>query len=100
MLQEALLVVHRHRAEPVMMQNSGERRIELLYLETMPLLATFYLQALTLTVGSIRRGKHALRYTPPESHSRPTLFEARLTLPTAVRLELYHGCRERVLEKH
>ena len=27
-------------------------------------------------------------YTPPEAHSRPTLFEARLTLPAAAKLEL------------
>ena len=27
-------------------------------------------------------------YTPPEAHGRPTLFEARLTLPAAAKLEL------------
>ena len=28
-------------------------------------------------------------YTPPEAHGRPTLFEARLTLPAAAKLELF-----------
>ena len=27
-------------------------------------------------------------YMPPEAHGRPTLFEARLTLPVAARLDL------------
>ena len=29
-----------------------------------------------------------LVYTPPEAHGRPTLFEARLTLPAAAKLEI------------
>ena len=43
----------------VTIQNNREHDVELLYLETMPWLVTFYLHTLALTVGGARRGKHA-----------------------------------------
>ena len=43
----------------VTIQNNGEHDVEILYLETMPWLVTFYLHTLALTVDGVHWGKHA-----------------------------------------
>ncbi|KAH8108540.1 GPI transamidase component GPI16 [Phellopilus nigrolimitatus] len=79
-----------HGRLSVSIKNNRPYEMQLVYVETMPWLVTFFLHTLELTVdGRKSNGLMArMAYTPPEAHGRPTLFEARLTLPAASTLQL------------
>ncbi|KAF9490588.1 GPI transamidase component GPI16 [Pleurotus eryngii] len=64
-------------------QNRLNEELRVVYLETMPWLVQFYAHTLSATVDG---RKHAglisnVSYIPPLHHSRPTTFQAILTLP-------------------
>ncbi|KAF4577470.1 Subunit of the glycosylphosphatidylinositol transamidase complex-like protein [Pleurotus pulmonarius] len=67
----------------VRVQNRLDEELRVVYLETMPWLVQFYVHTLSATVDG---RKHAglisnVSYIPPLHHSRPTTFQAILTLP-------------------
>ncbi|KDQ26147.1 hypothetical protein PLEOSDRAFT_1078384 [Pleurotus ostreatus PC15] len=67
----------------VRVQNRLNEELRVVYLETMPWLVQFYAHTLSATVDG---RKHAglisnVSYFPPLHHSRPTTFQAILTLP-------------------
>ncbi|KAF9559722.1 Gpi16 subunit, GPI transamidase component [Agrocybe pediades] len=72
-----------HGQLSVTITNQKPYTVQALYLETMPWLVQFYLHTLQAKVdGVIQDGIISnITYIPPVAHSRPTTFQALLTLP-------------------
>ncbi|KAL5501912.1 GPI16 [Sanghuangporus vaninii] len=74
----------------VSIQNNRADDLQILYVETMPWLVTFYLHTLDLRVDGQKRDElmTRLKYAPPEAHGRPTLLEVELTIPASSTLQV------------
>ncbi|KAJ7134086.1 GPI transamidase component PIG-T [Mycena crocata] len=72
-----------HGKLSVFITNDGTAAVEAAYLETMPWIVQFYLHTMHLRVDGIVRDDliQNISYIPPIAHSRPTTFQAVLTLP-------------------
>ncbi|KDQ51566.1 hypothetical protein JAAARDRAFT_81397 [Jaapia argillacea MUCL 33604] len=74
----------------ITIQNNLPAQIQTIYLETMPWLLEFYLHTLRVHCDGRSRDDlmSLITYTLPVPHSRPTLFEAALTLPPKATIQI------------
>ncbi|OCH87929.1 Gpi16 subunit GPI transamidase component [Obba rivulosa] len=74
----------------VVIRNNLPVQVRSSYLETMPWLVEFYLHTLHADIGGVPRDDlvSVISYTAPVPHTRPTLFQAILTLPPKTTLHL------------
>ncbi|KAJ7052573.1 GPI transamidase component PIG-T [Mycena amicta] len=74
----------------VLIRNDEEHSVDVAYLETLPWIIQLYLHTLTLHVDGVARADllRNISYIPPVPHSRPTMFQAVLSLPPRSTLKL------------